>query len=133
MPSRMIYPHSPGARPSQMSSVSLAPNYMPKLVKTMATPSTGGAPDQAGFPGPPGAQTTTVHTPGRWDMPDYQSLIAADPNLAAANVSIRAAGENAAAARAAQAQQAVIRAGFSPGSFGNRFGDIDAATLAAAA
>jgi hypothetical protein len=65
-------------------------------------------------------------------MPDYQAIIAADPNLAAQNAQIQASGENAAAARRAQAQQQVVKYGFTPGAWGNQFGDIDAATLQAA-
>jgi hypothetical protein len=135
MPSRsLVYPHSPGAAPHQVSPTNLAANYMPKLVKAMVQPPGGGVQPPGDIYGasPGVGTTTTVHTPGGWEMPDYQALIAADPGLAAANATIRASGENAAAARAAQAQQAVIKTGFAPTQFGNQFGDITAETIQAA-
>jgi hypothetical protein len=107
--------------------------YMPKLEKAMTQPPGGAPPPATDWSDyAPTGMTTVTKTPGRWDMPDYQAIVAADPNLAAQNAAIRASGEGAAGTRAAAAQQAVIRTGFAPTVFGNRFGDIDAATLQAA-
>jgi hypothetical protein len=93
-------------------------------------PDVGGV---GGAPPPSPATTTTTRrlaAPGRWDIPDYQSLIAGDPTLMGNLARYRASGDLAARQRRDAIRSAITRFGGGPrGWVSDYASDIDEATL----
>lgn len=69
---------------------------------------------------------------GHWEYPDYSALLQGDPGYINANAAAVADASSAARQRANLAKAAIIGFGGTPASWGNQFGDITAADIAAA-
>lgn len=95
-----------------------APN-VPNIYSSMGTP-------------PPALAPPTPGAMGRYALPDYQSLIRADPGFAGVSASADAEESAAQSARANAVKRALIQFGVTPPGWQSGYGDVDQATLDAA-
>lgn len=92
-------------------------------------------PPPGATPAAPGStsSTVTLDPQGHWNAPDYESLIRGDPSLIGIYGSLDASAAADARARSDAIKRAIVQFGAAPASWKSRFGDVDAAALAAAA
>lgn len=115
---------APGDQPGQ------GPITDPTGVDPWISPPPPSEPPQP--PPPPAGSWQDVLSGHHWDIPDYKSLIAGDPEYMAQMAGIGANLDSAQRQRIAAVQRAITNFGGTPQGWQSGFGDVTGTTLAAA-